>query len=387
MQPTQRIMVLDANQRASLAVVRSLGHHNCHIITADGTPSALAGASRYSKLYQQYPSPKTQPDAFIQWLKTAIKRHDISMLIPITEISSQLIVMNKREFANCIIPFANIKTIMTLANKWNLVKLAQQCDIPVPETDHYANSAQLSLTDINEYPVVLKPDVSELWLGDQWLDTVVHIAHNQQELELYLEKPYFKNHSFMVQTFIPGSGAGIFTLYDSGEPQAYFSHQRLREKPPSGGVSVLSEARQPSQALIESSEKLLKAANWHGVAMVEYRVTPEGKAYLMEVNTRFWGSLQLAIDAGIDFPWLLYQISNGETLSSELPIRQGQRLRWLLGDLDHLYIVMKSSKYSLMQKLGKLLTFIALPDGKTKHEVNRLDDLGPALYELKHYFK
>jgi hypothetical protein len=95
----------------------------------------------------------------------------------------------------------------------------------------------------------------------------------------------------------------------------------------------------------------------------------------------------LAIDAGIDFPWLLYQISMGETPNSALSIREGQRLRWLLGDLDHLYIVMKSSKYSLMQKLGKLLTFIALPDGKTKHEVNRLDDLGPALYELKHYFK
>ena len=32
----------------------------------------------------------------------------------------------------------------------------------------------------------------------------------------------------------------------------------------------------------------------------------------MEINTRFWGSLQLAVDAGVDFPWLLYRMVSGE---------------------------------------------------------------------------
>lgn len=50
---------------------------------------------------------------------------------------------------------------------------------------------------------------------------------------------------------------------------------------------------------------------WHGVAMVEFKVTADGTAYLMEINGRFWGSLQLAIDAGVDFRWLLYQLAAG----------------------------------------------------------------------------
>ncbi|MCK7577967.1 MAG: ATP-grasp domain-containing protein [Chromatiales bacterium] len=58
--------------------------------------------------------------------------------------------------------------------------------------------------------------------------------------------------------------------------------------------------------MLAMAKKLLDAVSWHGVAMVEFRVTLEGKPYLMEINTRFWGSLQLAIDAGVDFPyWLI----------------------------------------------------------------------------------
>ena len=52
------------------------------------------------------------------------------------------------------------------------------------------------------------------------------------------------------------------------------------------------------------SDPLLTAKT--GVAMVEYRYDPASRRYVfMEINGRFWGSLQLAIDAGVDFPALL----------------------------------------------------------------------------------
>ena len=39
--------------------------------------------------------------------------------------------------------------------------------------------------------------------------------------------------------------------------------------------------------------------------MMEYKQDRRtGTPLLMEVNGRFWGSLQLAIDAGVDFPYL-----------------------------------------------------------------------------------
>ena len=125
------------------------------------------------------------------------------------------------------------------------------------------------------------------------------------------------------------------------------------------------------------ADKLLSAVQWHGVAMVEFRINADnGQAYLMEVNTRFWGSLQLAIDAGVNFPRLL-PLDN---------YRVGQRLRWLLGDLDSLYLYLKGS-YSWAQKLQRIRQFLTPGLGYTRHEINRWGDLGPARHELSLYIK
>ncbi len=50
----------------------------------------------------------------------------------------------------------------------------------------------------------------------------------------------------------------------------------------------------------------LNALGWQGVGMFEYRWdASNGEFYLMELNGRFWGSLHLALFAGVDFPALL----------------------------------------------------------------------------------
>ena len=91
------------------------------------------------------------------------------------------------------------------------------------------------------------------------------------------------------------------------------------------------------------ASKLLAAAGWIGVAMIEFRVADDGTPYLMEVNGRFWGSLQLAIDCGLDFPWLLYQITNGLPVAEPQAYAVGRRLRWLMGDLDNLLVTPTAS--------------------------------------------
>lgn len=49
--------------------------------------------------------------------------------------------------------------------------------------------------------------------------------------------------------------------------------------------------------------------------MIEFKVDQrDGVAKLMDIWPRFWGSLQLAIDAGVDFPAIL--VENGEGQSA-----------------------------------------------------------------------
>lgn len=383
-----KILVTDANQRSALAVTRSLGKlPHLHVLTSDSTASALAGSSRYAQKYFQSPSPNTAPAEYIDWLCTLAAREKIDWIFPVTEVTSQLLLMHREMLGNISLPFASYETVMSLADKWQLIQLADQADVPHPTSKLIVPDGKPPQCTSNRFPVVLKPCLSRIWTGHGWIDTAVRIANSSDELNhLCRSINYFRNYPFILQEFIPGHGAGVFALYNKGEAITFFAHNRLREKPPRGGVSVLSESVALDPQLLSMAKKLLDASHWHGVAMVEFRIAPDGAPYLMEVNTRFWGSLQLAIDSGVDFPALLLKTSMGEPVQQLSSYRTGQRLRWVLGDLDSLYLALRDQGFSLGQKLKRIQDFFTPSPGNTRHEVNRLDDLGPAWFELKGYF-
>lgn len=389
---TFNILVLDAKQRSALAVTRSLGRLNDVVVTtADAGTSALAGCSRYSAMYLKSPSAEEEPERYVEWLASHLSHHVYDLVIPVTEITSQLLLMNRDRFTGLSLPFPDYQTVMSLADKGELIKLAEAQGIPCPTSRWFASSADLR-PDEETFPLVVKPCLSKIYSEGRWIATRVKIVYSKAELIEELQHSSYLHHSpFMLQEFIPGHGAGIFCLFDSGRPVVFFAHRRLREKPPEGGVSVLSESVAVDSELQHYANRLLAAAGWHGVAMVEFRISPDGKAYLMEVNTRFWGSLQLAIDAGVDFPRLLWQAEQarrgqGSQVVPPDRYRVGQRLRWLLGDFDSLYLYLKSD-YSLSQKLWRVVQFVTPRLRYCRHEVNRLDDPGPAKHELFLYIK
>lgn len=385
----KRVLVLDASQRSALAVTRSLGKRGIPVITAEEFPEALAGLSRYSQHYLEYPSPRHDPDQFITVLGELVREYRIDILFPMTELTTTLLLNAESTFPGVVMPFPDIKTVDSLANKCALMRLAERLGIPVPGTFYADDPCDLPVK-LNKlaYPLVLKPGKSWLRQQGQWDRAAVQIAQDPSEARHILNcEPAFEAHPFILQEHIAGHGAGIFALYDHGRPLAFFAHRRLREKPPDGGVSVLSESVAIDPLMCSYARSLLDNANWHGIAMVEFRVSTDGTPYLMEINTRFWGSLQLAIDAGVDFPWLLYQLACDDQPDSIEDYKTGVRLRWMLGDLDNLYLTLRDRRYSIGTKLNAVRCFLTPSPFKTRHEVDRWSDPGPAWHEIKQYLR
>ena len=87
-------------------------------------------------------------------------------------------------------------------------------------------------------------------------------------------------------------------------------------------------------ALEAHADRLLEGVRFHGVAMVEFRYDERtGQCWLLEVNPRFWGSLALAIQSGVDFPYLLYRMATEGDVEPVTTYRTGRVVRWLLGDV------------------------------------------------------
>jgi predicted ATP-grasp superfamily ATP-dependent carboligase len=382
-----RVLVLDALQRSALAVTRSLGTKSIDVFTADESIMALAGSSRFSLRYFSYPSPRLNHRQFIEKIGDIVKLQGIDILMPMTELTTQLLLMHQDTFPGVTIPFPPLSIVDSLADKSKLMQLAESLDIPIPQTWYVNDPENLpcKLEDL-PYPLVLKPGKSWLFHQQQWRRAGVHIVPDAVTAKTVLDSYWaFKAYPFMLQKCVDGEAAGVFSLYDKAKPLAFFAHRRLREKPPSGGVSVLSESAAVKPELLAPAKKLLDSAGWHGVAMVEFKVAADGTPYLMEINTRFWGSLQLAVDAGVDFPYMLYQLACDEKPEIVTDYKTGLKLRWLLGDLDNLYLNLRNSQLPTASKLSAIAGFILPTSGKTRHEVNRWSDLGPFWWELKQY--
>ncbi len=139
----------------------------------------------------------------------------------------------------------------------------------------------------------------------------------------------------VVQEYIPGEARAFFALFDHGVPRAVFMHRRLREYPITGGASTAAESiRDP--VLAELGLRLLNSLRWHGVAMTEFKYDRrDGRYRLMEINPKFWGSLDLAIAAGVEFPWLTARLAMGEPFPPVMDYRVGARFQWAFDDLLH----------------------------------------------------
>jgi len=385
----KRVLVLDAGQRSALAVTRSLGKKGVPVFTAEETPRALAACSRYSKQFFTYPSPRFLPDGFVEVLARLVNEQRIDVLLPMTELTTTLLLTHKAAFPGTVIPFPEMSRVDALANKCNLMRTAESLGIPVPRTWYVDSPAVIpDFNDAPSFPAVVKPGRSWLRLQDQWQRSTVRFPADESALyKIIASDPAFLAHPFMIQEYVAGHGQGVFALYNHGKPLAFFAHRRLREKPPGGGVSVLSESIATDPLMVSHARSLLDTVGWHGVAMVEFKVAADGTPYLMEINTRFWGSLQLAIDAGVDFPYLLYQLACGENPEPVDNYKTGIRLRWLLGDLDSLYLTIRDRRYPLTKKLMATLQFLTPSPFKTRHEVDRWNDPGPCWHELREYLR
>ncbi|WP_303905185.1 carboxylate--amine ligase [Thiohalomonas denitrificans] len=391
MQEQACALVLDGNHRNALAATRALGKQGFRVIVGDPKRLCLAGVSRYCEATLQYPAPDEEPEGFIRTVAGALETESVDFVLPMTDSTLSLVMKAKEQFGSRI-PFGPETAFDILSHKGKVLKLAREVGVAVPKSRLMEPGVDCSrvagaVEQLGGYPVVLKPCRSSVWAESRYLAGKVEVIKDRQGLETALENgPAFRHGSFLVQEVIEGYGAGLFVLFDGNAGLAWFSHRRLRERPPEGGVSTLSESAPFSYLLQQSAERILQKVGWHGPAMFEFRVAPDGIPYLMEINPRFWGSLQLALDAGINFPLLSFNLGKRDRERIRFPAvneyKVGIRSRWFLGDLHRLLMVF-GSRADRGAKFRALLAFVSTAgDLKARNAVFRFEDIRPGLFEF-----
>jgi predicted ATP-grasp superfamily ATP-dependent carboligase len=309
-------LVTDCIFRKAVAAVRSLGRRGVRVVACETTALAPGLLSRYAWRRVVHPPLSLDRAGFLDALEDACRRFQPSTILAMEE-ETLLAILDERERFESLgvrLPYASAGTIRRFSDKLWTLERARSLGIETPRT--WLAPAEAS------GPLVVKPRRGSGAYGVRYVNT----AEAAREGELIQER-------------LRGDGLGVSLLYsEDARLVASFTHRRLREWPSTGGASTLRESAHAPE-IEEQSRRLLESEGFVGPAMVEWKVDHrDGRPKLLEVNPRFWGSLALAIRAGVDFPWLLLE-GAPLTLSlskGERAYQAGVRARWFLpGDFMH----------------------------------------------------
>ncbi len=393
---SRSILVTDGEQRSTLAVVRSLSRAGHRVYVTSESGRSISGASRHATDELAVGPSLANPRAFANNLRALISTLGIDVLLPMTEQAFNAVFAHPELFLDVCIPAGAGEQFRAICDKQRVLEVAAECGLGVPpqvilSTPHEATV--LSEADL-DFPVVLKPARSVSGDGARQLKFGVSHCADWEALSRKLAVLPSAAYPLLLQRRIVGPGIGIFVLIWDGELVASFAHRRLREKPPAGGASVYRESIVADPSLVEQSRQLLARFGWRGVAMIEFKVDRvTGRPFIMEINGRFWGSLQLAIDAGVDFPSLLVARASGQKVSGPARYKIGIRSKWEWGEVDHALARFRRTDEQLSLPPGsssRLRTVLGLllpwrPGDR--FEVLRLSDPGPFLLETVKYIR
>lgn len=383
-----KVLVTDASNRAALAVIRSLGMKGIDVTAGDKTAFNAGFLSKYCRHKILYPSPQRNVQEFLDYMLKLVKKEKYDLLIPITDFTTIPLSKHKKKFDPYVtVAVPSYDTMVKTSDKTLTIKIAAKHGIPYPKTIFVESVKDVeAIAKEIEYPAVIKPRTKVIWANNSAIMMKVtqkNYAYNPNDLitkykNIILQNKVLTQRSYLpiIQEYVQGTGYGVEALFHNSELKAIFSHKRLREYPITGGASTLRVSVN-NKKLNNLAVKLLKAMNWQGVAMVEFKLNGQGEPKLIEVNGRFWGSLPLAIASGVDFPFLLYKsmVEGGDFSSPKYKV--GVKHRWLIpGDILWLY----SSMISKRKTLGSIRDFVAAFG--VADDIITLDDLRPLFGHL-----
>jgi predicted ATP-grasp superfamily ATP-dependent carboligase len=366
-----KILITNGAYKNALCAIRSLGQKGYTVGVVAQHRFAIGFYSKHCKK-KHIISTLDNKEIFIEQLILILKNESYDVLLPIGYPQTAWI----SEYADKLKPYVRIPVaswdkISIFQDKKQTQILAQSLEIPTPKTYYptpqYFNEIDAIAEYVN-YPVVLK------YKNEGQNHAIIYVKNKeelkQEYIKLATERP---DDLPMIQEYLAGEGVGFFALYNNGECQQYFMHERIREYPVSGGSSSCAQSIDNEQ-LKYYGLKILDTLKWHGVAMVEFKYdknekNTEGplhenrKPHLLEVNPKFWGSLDLSEAAGVGFVEKTVLMAMNKPFKKNESSEKNIQFSWLFeGDLLHGIETGQTLKIIKSWILGHFKTNLILSD-------------------------
>lgn len=360
-----------------LGVIRSLGRRGIPVHAIDHDLS-IARFSRFCKKFSFGPRPAEEKE-YVRFLKEYARGLDPARWVIYANSDSvvKILAMNKKMLEDYYrVPTPRWEVIKYAYNKKNTYQLAESLHIPIPKTYFPRNLADIDRLDL-KFPVVIKPAVRDRFF--EKLRRKAILIHNRHQLQQTYQNVchVIDPSEVLLQEFLPAGPSNLYSFcpfFKGGKSVAWIMARRARQHPMDFGHATTFAEVVNIPVLEEYGTRLLCAIDYYGLAEVEFMYDPRDGTYkLLDVNARVWGWHTLAIGAGLDFPYMLFQDMLGQPLDVPSSVEQ---LKWLrsITDVPTAALEIVKGKMSVKEYVRSL-------QGKKHYAVLAADDPLPFIAE------
>lgn len=299
----------------------------------------------------------------IENINVELLERDIDIIMPIHDDCIKDLIVYREHLTNhekiIVLPSYDVYKIVT--NKGRFSAHLETHGIPAPKSGVLKRESFQMYTQFGfDFPFIIKPaSNSHGGLG-------VVLVDSEMTLQKYMDT-YPEFDEFVVQEYIEGDDWGCSVLCKGGKIKAY-SLQRttIHEKKrfsPAIGVELVHDTRP-----LEMIAQLLHSLKWDGVAHIDMRYNIATKSFvIIEMNARYWASIEASMVGGINFPYLHLLVSLGR----DFPLPTYRSME---------YLKLKGVLYRLKKNGRVLFNFKFLKSNTELGAVSR--DVMPSLFRM-----
>lgn len=329
------ILVLNARSRQSLMTVRSLGKRKLRIAALEKPDCHIIPAFSSRWCQQRIICPAyTEAKEHLTYLHQLLEASNAQVVIPTSDEDVAVL----RQYREMLEPrtrlaIARESALSIAVSKEQTLDVARRLGMRIPGgvTLKHVNELQAALNEVG-LPAVVKPEESWIENGAQGVRVACYLVTTPDEARHAVEALTSLGGKVLFQQYLTGRREAVSFIYAKQQIHARFAQWARRTHPPLGGTSILRQSIALPIDIGEQAERLIREIDLEGYSEIEFRRDSAGYPYLMEINPRLSASVEIAVRAGVDFPYLLYQWASESRIDTVNHYRRGLWMRHLGGD-------------------------------------------------------
>ena len=327
-----RILVTYGWCRTAYVVAESLARAGYEVYGCDDSRWNMLSCSRHVCGSDVVSNPFRDPEQYVKDIAGIVRKRGIDILLPVHEDALAI-----RRFGGLLpdglmLISPGLEALLVAADKLAMVRVAERAGVPVPRTFSPASSIEAGAAAAAlGGPSILKTRRGNSGKGVLLVDSPTEVPSAWDGMVRRFGLPAGREP--IIQEFIEGELYGSCFLASRGTVKAVFLEKYLRWKEGKFGTSVL---REPLDwpLLADHTRRIVKELSWTGIGHLDFVGSRnEDRAWLLEMNPRFWGAVNMAVQNGYDFPrGLVTMWMNGEPDAQAFsPRTTATRSLWMMG--------------------------------------------------------